>query len=119
MDQRSLLKTKIENFIKSKMEYEDALKSVDVLRKCKNDAEEEVNELLQNLNLENKVFVVNDCKVQQKRAQQVQGLSLKFLESALENYSYQTNEKFDIKKVIEFIKLRRPRIEKCELKIYS
>ena len=65
-----------------------AIKSDEItkLKEEKNDIELEINSLLHDLNLEQKIFVLNNNKIQKKEYIQYQSFSIKYLENKLKAF---------------------------------
>ena len=122
MTTKEILKSKIETLIKLKNEYDIALKSVEILRNKKNRIEENVKEILQSLNMEDKTIIVNNQKIIQKTYSVSQGLTLKFIEESFEQYNnFEETLKhrpLNPKEFIKFIKKKRPKYTKTEIKIH-
>lgn len=120
MSTRVHLKTKIENFIEIKKQYENALKNVELLRKQKSQAEEEVTHMLHSLNLDGKTIIVNNQKVTQKNMSVSHGLTFRYIQEALEQYNREPNHQnhaLNTKELLKFIKNNRPKYVKTEIKI--
>lgn len=121
MASRSLLKTKIEKLIELKQQYENARNDVELLRKKKSETEDEVMRILQSLNMEGKTILVNNQKIIQKKTCVPQGLTFKYIEQVLEQYNSQhyniSSHQLDIKELLKFIKINRPKYIKNEIKI--
>lgn len=121
MASRSLLKAKIENLIELKKQYEIARNNLELLRKKKSETEDEVAHILQSLNMEGKTILVNNQKIVQKRTSVPQGLTFKYIEEVLQQYNSEycniSNIQLDIKELLKFIKINRPKYIKTEIKI--
>ena len=121
MATRSLLKQKIENLIELKQQYENVRNNLELLRKNKTETEDEVMRILQSLNMEGKTILVNNQKIVQKRTTVTQGLTFKYIEEVLQQYNSEycniSNRQLDIKELLEFIKTKRPKYIKTEIKI--
>ena len=121
MATRVLLKTKIEKFIELKYQYEDARNKLELLRKKKSETENEIAHILQSLNMEDKTILVNNQKIVQKRTSVPQGLTFKYIEEVLQQYNNEycniTNSQLNIKELLKFIKINRPKYIKTEIKI--
>jgi len=120
MESRSILKSKIQTLIEIKNNYDDALKSIEILRNRKAKAEEEVNHMLQSLNMQGKTLIVNNKKILQKQVSMSQSLTFKYIERALEQYNEQHGRNKNIintKELLNFIKNNRPKYTKTEIKI--
>ena len=121
MTSRSILKSKIQTLIEIKNDYDSALKNVEILRNKKTEIEEEVNHLLQSLNMQGKTVIVNNKKILQKQVSITQSLTFKYIENVLEQYNKERlegNENIvNTKELLNFIKDKRPKYTKTELKI--
>jgi len=121
MTSRSILKSKIQTLIEIKNDYDSALKNVEILRNKKTEIEEEVNHLLQSLNMQGKTVIVNNQKILQKQVSITQSLTFKYIENVLEQYNKERlegNENIvNTKELLNFIKDKRPKYTKTELKI--
>jgi len=121
MTSRSILKSKIQTLIEIKNDYDSALKNVEILRNKKTEIEEEVNHLLQSLNMQGKTVIVNNQKIIQKQVSITQSLTFKYIENVLEQYNKERVEGnkniVNTKELLKFIKNKRPKYTKTELKI--
>ena len=120
MTSKSLLKMRIEELIPLKNEYDNALRNIEMLRNKKNQIEEEVNRIINNLNMEGKTIIVNNQKISQKRITVSQSLTFKYIEQVLEKYNqhYSPKERqLNTKELLKFIKNSRPKTMKTEIKI--
>ena len=107
------LKRNIQKLIEINSEYNSKINELNEIKKEKNNLENNINIQLKNLNLENKTFVLNDSKIQQKMITQYQSISLKYINECLEEYI----EENELKKIIELIKSNRSKKIKQEIKI--
>ena len=121
MTSRSILKSKIQTLIEIKNDYDSALKNVEMLRNKKTEIEEEVNHMLQSLNMQGKTVIVNNKKILQKQVSITQSLTFKYIENVLEQYNKERVECnkniVNTKELLKFIKNKRPKYTKTELKI--
>lgn len=121
MTSRSILKSKIQTLIEIKNDYDSALKNVEILRNKKTEIEEEVNHMLQSLNMQGKTVIVNNKKILQKQVSITQSLTFKYIENVLEQYNKERVEGnkniVNTKELLKFIKNKRPKYTKTELKI--
>lgn len=120
MSSRSILKSQIQTLIEIKNEYDNALKNIETLRIRKAEAEEEVNQLLQSLNMQGKILIVNNQKIFQKQVSVPQSLTFKYIASALEQYNEEhgrNKNNINIKELLNFIKNNRSKYTKTEIKI--
>tara|TARA_Y100000385_G_C12565692_1_gene414109 strand:+ start:108 stop:476 length:369 start_codon:yes stop_codon:yes gene_type:complete len=121
MTSRSILKSKIQTLIEIKNDYDSALKNVEMLRNKKTEIEEEVNHMLQSLNMQGKTVIVNNKKILQKQVSITQSLTFKYIENVLEQYNKERVEGnkniVNTKELLKFIKNKRPKYTKTELKI--
>lgn len=118
MDNRVHLKQEIEKYIIHKNKYTELLKEVDNIRKEKNNLEDEIYNLINILNLNNKRFIVNETKIQHKSTTTSKVLSIKFLKLTLEEYKNKKNINLDIEEFIQFLQNNREKINKNELVLY-
>uniref|UniRef100_A0A6C0KXX1 Uncharacterized protein n=1 Tax=viral metagenome TaxID=1070528 RepID=A0A6C0KXX1_9ZZZZ len=107
---------KIEQLIEVKNKYDTALKNVEMLRSEKNDIEQEVNTILQSLNMEGKTIIVNNQKIVQRKMTISQNLTFKYIETVLEQYKTSVQKLLNIKELLNFIKVNRPKYVKHEIK---
>lgn len=111
------LKNLIENLIELNDNYKYYLTELNNIKLKKNEIESKINNLLDELNLNNKIFVLNENKIQQKKCIQYQSLSLKYIEDCLNNYLQNNNNIIDSKEIINLIKFNRLKKIKNEIKI--
>jgi len=107
------LKNNIQRLIDLNAEYYSAVQQLNDIKSQKNTLENTINSQLKELNLENKTFILNHNKIQQKSVTQYQALSLKYINECLENYI----EENELNKIIEIIKSNRSKKIKQEIKI--
>jgi len=118
MSLRSTLKSKIEHLIETKNNYNNALKDIESLRNKKNELEQEINEIMRNLNMDGKIIIVNNQKIAQKQVTISQSLTLKYIETTLEQYnSAKHSNKLDTKELLNYIRMNRQKYTKNEIKI--
>lgn len=117
MTSRSILKTKLEQLIEERNQYELALKDIDTLRNKKNETELEVIHIIQNLDMEGKTIIVNNQKVLQRNVSTSHGLTFKYIENVLEQYNNSGGTPVNVKYLMKFIKTNRPTYTKTEIKI--
>ena len=94
------------------------LKEVETIRKEKNKLEDEIYNLINILNLNNKKFIVNETKIQHKSTTISKVLSIKFLKLTLEEYKNKKKINIDIEEFIQFLQNNREKINKNELVLY-
>jgi len=107
------LKRNIQKLIDLNAEYNTKINELNEIKIDKNNLENDINIQLKNLNLENKTFVLNDSKIQQKTVTQYQSISIKYINECLEEYI----EENELKKIVELIKSNRSKKIKQEIKI--
>ena len=107
------LKNNIQRLIDLNADYSIILQQLNEIKNQKNELENTINRQLKDLNLENKTFVLNKNKIQQKSITQYQALSLKYINKCLENYI----EENELNKILEIIKSNRNKKIKQEIKI--
>ena len=107
------LKNNIQRLIDLNADYYNIVQQLNEIKHQKNSLETTINKQLKELNLENKTFILNKNKIQQKSVTQYQALSLKYINECLENYI----EENELNKIIEIIKLNRNKKIKQEIKI--
>ena len=117
MNFKDELKQNIENLVSLNDQYNYLIDQLNQIKEKKHDIEENINDILKRNNLENRTFVLNDNKIQQKKTIQYQNLSLKYIESCLDDYLGHSNE-LDSKEIIKVIKNNREKKIKYEIKIY-
>lgn len=110
------LKNLIENLIIVNNNYKQSLENLNQIKENKQNLENKIINLLDELNLNNKTFLLNDNKIQQRQYVQFQSLSLKYIENCLNRY-LETTQNIDIKEFIEVIKNNRNKKIKNEIKI--
>ena len=119
MDQRKQLKEELNEYVKKNEEYALLTKQLQDLREEKNELEENIMTFMKDNSMDKKIFVLNNHKVQHKSCWQYQSLSMKFLENQLKEYCQEFSIDLNVEHCIQFIKERRDKKEKEELKIYS
>tara|TARA_Y100000389_G_scaffold153040_1_gene153190 strand:- start:36183 stop:36542 length:360 start_codon:yes stop_codon:yes gene_type:complete len=119
MEYRSYLKEKIENYILHKNKYDNLLKELEQMRKEKNELENEIYNILNKLNLENKIFVVNNTKIKHRILSTPKVLSIKYLKLTLEEYITQNKINLNTEEIINYIQNNRIKNDKNELIIYQ
>ena len=117
MNFKDELKSNIENLVSLNDQYNYLIDQLNQIKEKKHDIEENINDILKRNNLENRTFVLNENKIQQKKIIQYQNLSLKYIESCLDEYLV-SNNILDSKEIIKVIKNNREKKVKHEIKIY-
>lgn len=119
MNQRDIIKVKIQEFVEVKKQYDFALKEIDQLRKHKNNIENNLIEVICRENLENKILLVDNNKIQQRQIISSSAITLKCIKEILKKYNNEINNDLDVENLLEYIKINRPKISKTELKLYK
>jgi hypothetical protein len=117
MENKEVLKENIEYLVNIDQRCKVLLEQLNELKSKKYQIETKINDIISKHNLENKTFVLNDNKIQQKKTIQYQNLSLKYIEDCLKNY-VNSNGSFNIEQIINTIKMNREKKIKYEIKIY-
>ena len=117
MDFKKTLKKELLDFIQLNNECLELSKQLQALRVQKNTKEESIISFLKHNQIESKSFMINDYKVAQKSICQYQQISVKFLESALKDYCDLKGISLDVEDCLGFIKQKRGKKEKEELKL--
>ena len=117
MENKEVLKENIEHLVNIDQRCKLLLEQLNELKSKKYHIESKINDIISKYNLENKTFVLNDNKIQQKKTIQYQNLSLKYIEDCLKHY-VDSNESFNIEQIINTIKINREKKIKYEIKIY-
>lgn len=110
------LKNEIQNLLKKNNEYKLKLAEITKIKEEKQLIENKINDIINILNLQGKVFVLEDNKIQHKEVIQYQNYSIKYLENCLTNY-LNDNSNFNIKDFLNIVKKNRETKIKNELKI--
>lgn len=115
---KDLLKKHINYLIEIRDNIAVKNEEITKLKDKKNDIELEINNLLYHLNLEQKIFVLNNNKIQKKEYIQYQNFSIKYLEDKLKEYFSLNKINLDLNNIITFLKNNRDKKIKSEIKIY-
>ena len=115
---KELLKTYINELINIRNEIDIKYKELSKLRDDRCEIESEINSLLYELNLEQKIFILNENKIQKKSYIQYQSFSIKYLEEKLNEYFISNHLNVNLKNIISFLKINRDKKIKNEIKIY-
>lgn len=107
------LKNEVENLLNLNEEIKNQSRKIDELKYMKSETETKINELLKDLNLEHKKFMLHDNLIMQKKSMNYQSLSLKYIEQCLTQCM---NEETKMN-VMKIIKQNRNVKEKIEIKI--
>lgn len=113
------LKETLQLYLEKNEQCSRLSKELQILRQDKQEIEDNVLDILKVHNQENKVFVLNDVKIQHKYCFQYQQLSLKFLESCIKEYTQQNQIHFPYEDFMRFLRNKREKKSKDELKIFS
>lgn len=113
MNDQIILKDKIEEYIKINDLYLRKMDEFYAIRNKKNELEENINNQLQDMNLENKTFVLNHTKIQQKTVTNYQQFSMKYINDCLQNIVDESK----IEEIIHVLKNNRTKKIKKELKL--
>tara|TARA_B100001063_G_C16776136_1_gene565553 strand:+ start:2132 stop:2494 length:363 start_codon:yes stop_codon:yes gene_type:complete len=119
MDQRKQLKEELNVYVKKNEDCLALTKQLQELRDEKNELEERIMTFMKNINMDKKIFVLDTHKIQHKSSLQYQNLSMKYLETQLKEYCQEFSVSLNVEHCIQFIKEKRDKKEKEELKIYS
>tara|TARA_B100000073_G_scaffold306809_1_gene276700 strand:- start:240 stop:599 length:360 start_codon:yes stop_codon:yes gene_type:complete len=118
MDFKTQLKNDLLELVQKNDTYQHLVQELQQIRVEKQELESKVLDFLKQSNVQNKVFVLNDYKISQKRSWQYQQLSLKYIETCLKQYCVmKEDDSFQIEEFMEFMKQRRDKKAKEELKI--
>lgn len=112
-DTKSLLKAKFGSLVEVNSELSLKMEEVNEIKERKREIEDELSSLLKEHDLENKTFLFNDKKIQQKKSIQYQALSMKYIENCLDGLL----DDDMLEKVVERIKGNRSFKEKNEIRI--
>ena len=115
---KDLLKKHINYLINLRNDIAVKSDEITKLKEEKNDVELEINSLLHDLNLEQKIFILNNNKIQKKEYIQYQCFSIKYLENNLKEYFSLNNINLNLNKIMIFLKNNRDKRIKSEIKIY-
>lgn len=107
------LKNNIQRLIDLNADYHNIVQQLNEIKVQKSYLENIINNQLKELNLENKTFVLNNNKIQQRSITQYQALSLRYITECLENHV----DENEVNKIIEIIKSNRSKKIKQEIKI--
>lgn len=117
MENKVALKRDLTCLIKKQEEFQEVSNTLQQLRYEKNELEKKIIQFLNEMDWNNKVFVFNDHKIAQKSTCQYQQLSIKFMEESLMNYVSQNNIAFNVDDFVGYLKEKRTKKQKEELKI--
>ena len=117
MEFKNRLKEKLSFYIEKTKEYNDKQRDLNILKEEKNELESEIIEFIENTQMNNKIFVLNDCKIQHKTSWQYQNMSLKLIEKSLREYCENHSIFINVDDYLSFIKEKRDKKQKEELKI--
>lgn len=119
MNSRTQLKSKIEEYIVMKTNYDNLLKHMEEIRNKKNNLENEITGMIQNLNMEGKTIIVNETKIIQKQITISQNLTFKYIENVLDKYNSENKSShINTKELLRYIKNNRPKYVKNEIKLH-
>ena len=107
------LKRNIDEMITLNKDIVELSKRLSDLRNHKQKIEQETNQLLIDLDIENTTFKLNNYKVQQKKVNSYQSLSIKYIQQSLETFFSEEA----IQNIISIIKEKRIIKERLEFKI--
>lgn len=116
---KETLKETLQLYLEKNEQCSRLSKELQLLRQDKQEIEDSVLDILKVHHQENKVFVLNDVKVQHKSCFQYQQLSLKFLESCIQDYIQQKQIQFPYEDFMTFLRDKREKKSKDELRIFS
>ena len=93
------------------------------LKDEKQESEKSIIQMLKTNHQENKTFLLNDVKIAHRTFLNYQQLSLKFLQQCLEEYNslqtMQGEKEMNVENILSFIKEKRDKKQKEELKILN
>jgi hypothetical protein len=113
MSEQSILKSQIQEFIELNELYLRKMEEVNEIKSKKNELESIINNQLHAMKLENKTFILNNHKIQQKTVINYQQFSMKYINDCLSDILGE--DKMD--EVITILKNNRSKKIKKELKL--
>ncbi len=116
---RDTLKEELNLFLDESLTLDRLQEEIQSIKERKLTHEKNIIKLLKNNNQENKTFLSNNVKVQHKSYLNYQQLSLKFLETCLREYNAAHHVCLNIDEMLEFIRNKRDKKQKEELKIVN
>ena len=119
MEFKKELKEKLEEYVEKTNSYNDLSEQLNDFKSEKQDLEEEIIKLMQRNKMDHKIFVLNECKIQHKTIYQYQNVSLKLIESSLKEYCEMHSISINTDEYLSYIKDKRDKKQKDELKIQS
>lgn len=119
MEFKNQLKIKLSSYVKKLNDYNELSQQLLDLKYEKQNLEEEIIYFMQKNDLDNKIFVLNNCKIQHKKGWQYQNISLKLIEKTLQEYCELKSIPINVENYLLYIKENRDKKQKDELKIHS
>ena len=117
MDFKAQLKKDLAQLIQKNDTCTALSRQLQQLREDKQELETKVLDFLKRSNVQNKVFMLNDYTITQKSGWQYQQLSMKYVESCLNQYCNDNHQNFNVKEFMEFMRRQRDKKQREELKI--
>ncbi len=117
MDVKQHLKENLTHFIEINNKCNELSERLSELKENKNNLESELIEFMKENHMDNKMFSLNEYKIQHKCSSIYQQMSLKFIESNLSDYFKKNNIPLHVEDCISFLKDKREKKEKEEIKI--
>jgi hypothetical protein len=111
------LKLNIQEMIQLNEQIKQKQSELDELKDKKDNLTNIIDSILKDHNLESSTFKFRNHKIQKKQTIQYQSLSLKYIQSCIENY-FSNAESHNLEDIMEIIKQNRTKKIKTEIKIY-
>lgn len=119
MNFKNELKSKLSLYLENHKEYESLVERMHQLKENKNIIEQEIITYIKDNNASNNIFMLDSFKIQHKSIIQYQQLSNKYIEKCLNEYFQNHSISLNIKDVMNYIKDKRDKKEKEELKVIN
>lgn len=113
MSDQSILKCHIQEYIELNDTYLRKMEEINEIKDKRNELENTINNQLHVMNLENKTFILNDRKIQQKTVINYQQFSMKYINDCLSGVL--SEEK--VEQIVDILKNNRTKKIKKELKL--
>lgn len=111
------LKVYIEELINLTENIKEKQSEIDLLKEQREDITDKIDRILKEHNLESNTFKFRNHKIQKRQYIQYQSLSLKYIQTCIENY-FSNSQNHKLEDIMDIIKQNRTKKIKSEIKIY-
>ena len=117
MDFKNEINEKLSAYIEKNNNCLELSQQLNRLKEDKQELEHNIIDFMEQNNMSHKIFVLNEHKIQHKTICQYQNITLKLIENSLREYSEMNSIPINVEEYMLYIKDKRDKKHKDELKI--